>query len=267
MQRFRQVVTLSGMHVAKAGLQAYKGILHVAQAIEQTDLFKEVQQAMQKAEEYLNTVGEEVGSALEKAGRAASKACNKLEIALMEEKLTFASLVTAANDVYDIAKDECADYERETTARKAVLDSQRTMLGLEIQKVGFLALKKAVELAQKNNIALLAAKEALEAVDALEKAAYGAIKGFVSKVLDKIIDVQKVELKGVITGEESKQEAFQLTVKGQLDGRAFEFTERWMPGKSAMFLAKVGLRAVAEITDTNMDDKIDAIDREMIKRD
>lgn len=62
---------------------------------------------------------------------------------------------------------------------------------LEFQQVSSVALRNAVEFARKNNIALIAAQKALEAISALEKAAYSAIKRFVGNVLDSMLDVQK----------------------------------------------------------------------------
>ena len=251
--------------VALAGLETYRFILRGAQAIIQTDLFREFRQAMEAAENYLNTIGDQIASALETAGRIAAKAFEELQQAIKDEDFSFDSIMRRANNIVDYAQQECENFEKEAVARKDVLDAERRKVELEFQQVGSVALRNAVEFARKNNIALIAAQKALEAISALEKAAYSAIKDFVGKALDSMIDIQKVELKGMIMADTSKQEAFELIVKGRLGGKDFELTERWMPGKTAIFLAKVGLHAVAQITDSNMDKEIQALDDEMMK--
>lgn len=70
----------------------------------------------------------------------------------------------------------------------------------------------------------------------------------------------------MIMADKSKQKAFELIVQGRLGGKDFEFTERWMPGKSAIFLADIRLHAVAKVTDSNMEE-IKLLDEEMMKSD
>ena len=219
---------------------------------------------MEAAENYLNTVGEQIASALETAGRIARKAFEELQQAIKDEDFSFDSIIRRANNVVEFAQQECEGFEKEAAARKGVLDAQKRMMELEFQQVGCVALRNAVEFARRNNIALIAAQKALDAFGALEKAAHSAIKDFVGKVLDSVIDIQVVEFKGMIMADKSKQEAFELFVKGRLGGKDFIFRERWMPGKTAIFLAKIGLHAVAEITGSNMDKEIKALDDEMM---
>lgn len=258
---------LAAKMLALAGLETCRLVLRIAQGVIRTDLFKELRQAMEAAENYLNTIGDQIASALEAAGRIATKAFEELKQAIKDEDFSFDSIVRRANNVVEYAQQECESFEKEAAARTEVLNNERRKVELEFQQVGSVALKNAVEFARKNNIALIAAEKVLEAFSALEKAAFSAIKDFVGKVLDNVIDIQKVELKGMIIADKSKQEAFELVVNGRLGGKDFEFTERWMPGKTAIFLAKIGLHAVAKITDSNMEKEINALDDEMMKSD
>lgn len=88
-----------------------------------------------------------------------------------------------ANNVVDNAQRQREHFEKEAAAGKEVLDAEKRKVELEFQQVGSVALWNAVELARKNNIALIAAQKALEAFSALEKAAYSTIKEFVGNVL------------------------------------------------------------------------------------
>jgi hypothetical protein len=232
-----------------------------------SQLFRELKEAMEAAEQFLNTIGDQIQSALETAGRIVSRAFSELEQAIRDEDFSFNSLMQRANNVVTYAEEECEKFAREAKARADVLDKQKEKMLIEFGQVGTVALREAVEFARKNNIALIAAQKALEAIDALEKAAFSAIKEFVSAVMDAMVDIQKVEFKGMITADKSKQQAFELVVQGRLGGSDFEFTERWMPGKTAVFLAKIGLRAVASITGANMDKEIRALDEESMKID
>ncbi|OQE44816.1 hypothetical protein PENCOP_c002G06273 [Penicillium coprophilum] len=252
---------------ATAGLFVYKGVLCGARDIVDSQLFRELKEAMESAEQYLSTIGDQIQSALETAGRIVSRTFNELEQAIRDEDFSFNSIMQRANNIVANAEEECQRFAREAEARSKVLDKQKEKMLLEFGQVGTVAMREAVEFARKNNIALIAAQKVLEAISVLEKAAYEAIRGFVGAVMDAMIDIQKVEFKGMITAKKSKQQAFELTVKGRLGESDFEFTEKWMPGKTSVFLAKIGLRAVASITGTDMDKEIQALDEESMKLD
>lgn len=71
----------------------------------------------------------------------------------------------------------------------------------------------------------------------------------------------------MIMADKSKQKAFELIVKGRLGGKEFEFTERWMLGKTAIFLVKIRLHAVARVIDSKIDKEIKLPGEEMMKSD
>ena len=61
---------------------------------------------------------------------------------------------------------------------------------------------------ERINIALITAQNALDAFGALEKAVFSAIKDFIGKVLDSVIDIQVVEFKGMIMADKPKTGGF-----------------------------------------------------------
>lgn len=248
---------------ARGGLLVYEGILRVANEVVDSPLFRELKEAISAAEDWLRTVGDQVQSALETAGKIAAHAFDELQKAITDEDFSFNNLMERANSFVQKAEEECRKYEEEAHERGVLLDKQKQKMLAEFNQVGLVALREAVEFARKNNIALIAAEKALAAFDALEKAAYTAIRDFVSATLDAMIDIQRVELKGIIRANKAEQETFQLRIEGQLGGKHFVFEEHWMPGKTHIFLAKVGLRAVSSITGANMDKEINLLDAEM----
>jgi hypothetical protein len=248
---------------ARGGLLVYEGILRGAREIVDSPLFRELKEAMEAAEQYLNTVGDQIRSALETAGRIASLAFDELQRTIREENFSFDNLMKHANKLVADVETECQKYEEEARARSVVLDKQKQKMASEFKQVGYLALEEAVEFARKNNIALIAAEKALDAFSTLEKAAYSAIRDFVAATLDTMIDIQHIELRGIIRADKSEQEAFHLSIKGHLGGKDFAVEESWMPNKTHIFLAKIGLHAVARITGSSMDHEIKALDEEM----
>jgi hypothetical protein len=96
----------------------------------------------------------------------------------------------------------------------------------------------------------------------MEKAAYSTIKEFMMEALDSLVDVQSVTLKGKLTADKDQQKPFLLEVKGNLGSakKPFMLREEWMPGKTAEFLAKLGLRAISALTGASYVDEIKALE-------
>lgn len=84
----------------------------------------------------------------------------------------------------------------------------------------------------------------------MEQAAYTSIRELMTAALGTIIDIQSIEFKGVLKADEKKQQPFTLIVRGVLGAKRmpFESKEKWMPGKTVDFLARMGIRAIEEIS-------------------
>lgn len=249
--------------LAKGGLRVYEETLRLAREIVDSPQYRELKEAMEAAERYLSTVGDQIRSDLETAGRIASQAFDELQKAMREEDLTFNNLAKHADDlVYKVEK-ECQKSEEEARERSVVLDRQKQKMVSEFKQGVYVTLQEAAEFARKNNIALDAAEKTLSAFTLLEKAAYSAIRDFVAAKLDTMINIQRIELKGIIRVDKSEQEAFHLSIKGKLGEKDFSVEESWMPNRTPIFLAKIGLHAVASITGSSMNKEIKALDGEM----
>ncbi|KAH8160571.1 hypothetical protein CIB48_g7678 [Xylaria polymorpha] len=248
---------------ARGGLLVYEGILRGPREIVDSPLFRELKEAMEAAERYISTAGDQIRLTLEMAGRIASHAFDELQRAISEEDFIFDNLMKHANNLADKVEKECQEHEEEARARSVVLDRQKQKMISEFKQAGYVALQEVAEFACRNNIALIAAEKALAASGALEKAAYSAIRDFIAATLDAMIDIQSIKLKGNIRADKSQQEAFHLSIKGKLGDKDFSVQGRWMPNKTHIFLAKIGLHAVASITGSSMDKEIKALDDEM----
>ncbi|KAM0331085.1 hypothetical protein ACHAPQ_006189 [Fusarium lateritium] len=74
---------------AREWLLVYEGILRGARELVDSSLFRELNEAMEAVGRYLSTVGDQIVSAIETAGRIASHAFDELQKAIREEDFTF----------------------------------------------------------------------------------------------------------------------------------------------------------------------------------
>ena len=257
-----QSVALRSQHgVLWIELETAEFVLNRARDIMRSSLFREMKEAMESAERYLNTLINELASRLDTARRIVERAMRELEDAIKSGDLDFNSLMGRAQSVLDNAKRECEAQVRESNERKILLDLQKESMKNQFKQVGSVAAAQALEFARKNNVALIAAEKALQGFSAMEKAAYSAIKDFMTAALDSLVDVQSVKLVGTLMADKEKQKPFLLEVKGNLGSskEEFLFREEWMPGKTVEFLAKLGLRAVSALTGGSYVDEIKAL--------
>jgi hypothetical protein len=106
-------------------LQSAEFILNSGRDIMCSNLFRELKEAMESAERYVNTLIDELASRLDTARKIVERTMRALEDAIKSGDLDFNSLMAAAQDVLDKAKKDCEGQARESTERKILLDVQK----------------------------------------------------------------------------------------------------------------------------------------------
>lgn len=238
--------------VAQAALWSFEMVLRGVQVILQSDFFRTLKQAMASAAEAFDNLVEGFKSRIASLQYMANEAFKELQAAVKEGNLSFDRLKQAAQNARDKIEAELKRQEDEEVARSNLLNKQVQETGKFLESSGYIFAKNAVDVAQKNNFALIAAKKTLEGFKALDQAAYEAVKGFVTDVLDALVDIQLIHFRGEIKANKNDQKPFNLIIGGTLGGKdkRFLFAIQWMPGQTAQLLAELGKRAVGVITGT-----------------
>ncbi|KAM0235920.1 hypothetical protein ACHAP5_009518 [Fusarium lateritium] len=121
---------------ARGGLLVYEGILQGARELVDGPLFRELNEAMEAAERYLSTMGDQIVSAIETVGRFASLTFDELQNAIREEAFTFDNLMKCADSLVKNVEMIREKYEKEARACSFLLDKQKQKIVSEFKQVG-----------------------------------------------------------------------------------------------------------------------------------